>query len=132
MARRIDMPYAFVARNLALFRNDLSGESPEVVESAVLDVVEYTLYHELAHALIHLLELPVLGHEEDAADDLATLLSIELVENGAEMALAMADMMSLELEQQGDIQAQDFWGDHALNEQRIFRIECLVYGSDTK
>ena len=38
--------------------------------------------------------------------------------------------MTLELEQQGDLRQQDFWDDHGLNEQRIFRIECLVYGSD--
>ena len=43
----------------------------DALEFYVLANAQFTLLHELGHALIHTLKLPVLGREEDAADTLA-------------------------------------------------------------
>ena len=93
----------------------------------------FTLYHELGHALIDKLEIPVLGREEDAVDGLAVLMM--LPEDDTEdpvaeaMILSAADgyIMAYEGEDEDDLA---FWGEHSLDLQRYAAVVCLVYGSD--
>ncbi|MEO5329026.1 MAG: DUF4344 domain-containing metallopeptidase [Magnetococcus sp. THC-1_WYH] len=124
----IVLPYRFMA-DVALH---LSGRPPSEgdhkLQTDTLDVVEWVVYHELAHAFIHLYDLPVLGREEDAADALATFLVIELVEDGGHIALTAADLLA----RLAPHQHQDpFWSEHTLDQQRFSQVVCWVYGSDT-
>ena len=48
------------------------------------------IYHEMAHMLIDQLRLPVLGREEDAADNMATWFLLNLRNADADQALADA------------------------------------------
>ena len=48
----------------------------EIVQLVVLANLEFTLLHEIGHALIDHFELPVFGREEDAADQIATTTMI--------------------------------------------------------
>lgn len=93
----------------------------------------FTLYHELGHALIDKLEIPVLGREEDAVDGLAVLMMLPEDEAGAEVAEAMilsaADGHSMAYEQ-GEEDDLAFWGEHSLDLQRYAAVVCLVFGSD--
>src|SRR5690606_1275490 len=50
----------------------------------------FVLYHEMAHLLVHQLELPVLGREEDAADNVATWMLLNKRSGEADKALADA------------------------------------------
>ena len=54
----------------------LSAEEREEADLFVLGNTVFILYHELGHALIDQLGLPVLGREEDAADNLASIMMI--------------------------------------------------------
>ncbi|HYI71139.1 MAG TPA: DUF4344 domain-containing metallopeptidase, partial [Skermanella sp.] len=54
----------------------LTQEQREEADLFVLGNTVFILYHELGHALIDQLGLPVLGHEEDAADNLASIMMI--------------------------------------------------------
>lgn len=85
----------------------------------------FVLLHEVGHALIHTLDLPVLGQEEDAADQLAALLFVE------EPVLAMwaADFWSQGSGSQS-ISMAAFADEHDLNQQRFFNITCWTYGAD--
>lgn len=89
-----------------------------------------TLYHELGHALVHLLELPVLGREEDAADALATLLVHHLHDEDraaqliSDTALGYAYAMA-----QTDGAAPEYWGVHSLDGQRLAMMVCHFYGA---
>ena len=86
----------------------------------------FILFHEFGHALYDFYDLPAIGSEEDAVDEMATLVLIEghLEQYAVAGALfwAAADSGMYSLMQYADV--------HSLNPQRFFNILCLVYGSD--
>lgn len=92
----------------------------------------FTVYHELGHALIDLLNLPVIGREEDAVDGFAAVTMIPKTPNAVRDALivAVADGWRAQSDLGSDGGAPLYWGEHALNEQRHFAIVCLMVGSD--
>lgn len=96
-------------------------------ERAVNDAVVFTALHEVGHALVDLLELPVTGREEDAVDQLAALVLAEGVEGGDEAALNGIRGLAEEAE---DVDATALADEHALGPQRIYNVVCLVYGRD--
>ena len=97
---------------------------------------EFTLLHEMGHLLIHELQLPVLGREEDAADHLG-LMGLFLLhgEHRREdlylQLIDVADYWSLESSYAKERdQAIQAWDSHAMDDQRFYNIACLIYGSD--
>ena len=123
-----DVEQRFNAVNYASADNDKAN--PANVNQAVMDVLIHTLFHELAHALIATYELPIVGKEEDAADNLAAVLSIEYFENGADIAISAADLFYLEGDEITEFEEADFWDEHSLDLQRYYATLCHVYGSD--
>lgn len=86
-------------------------------------------YHELGHALIHQLDLPIYAQEEDAADVFAVVVldfrfptakADRIAEAGAEDLLAFAAE-----EEGGD---DDLWTTHDPSRRRAFQLVCLHYG----
>ena len=130
------IPYTFLDEveqrfNAVNYVGDNQGNvNPVNLDQAVMDVLIHTLFHELAHALIATYELPVVGREEDAADNLAAVLSIEYFENGAEIAISAADLFYLEGDEITEFEDADFWDEHSLDLQRYYATLCYVYGSD--
>ncbi len=129
----IYMPYTFLTeveeRFAAAEYTDSMGVTAEEITTHAL---MHTLFHELAHALIAMYELPVVGREEDAADSLATLLLIEFYEDGQDIAISAADLFNLESADRTEFDEEDFWSEHSLDAQRYYSILCHVYGSDPK
>jgi hypothetical protein len=115
-----------------------------VVTKALLGTVKFTMYHELGHALVHLLDLPITGGEEDAVDQLAAVVLLssddeadtEAVLDAAYAKLLRAD--SNARKQANLTESQRKWyeenpataDEHSLDEQRFYNTTCLVYGSD--
>lgn len=124
----IAMPYGFVEYVQRLFRESGEAFDQDELDTVALDVLEHTLYHELGHALVEMLQLPVVGKEEDAVDSLATILLIESFEEGPDMVASVADLFYLEEQAGGE--GVSFWDDHSLDIQRFYTALCLVYGSD--
>ncbi|WP_300655542.1 DUF4344 domain-containing metallopeptidase [Pseudomonas sp.] len=96
----------------------------------------FTLSHEMGHMLIAELNLPVLGREEDAADQLGFIslfLSIGRQRDPGFYAklLDIADYWRLEWQRAkpGDEQVYA-WASHSLDAQRFYNLACLIYGSD--
>jgi len=50
----------------------------------------WILMHELGHALIHVLDLPITGKEEDVADEFATMALLDGSDEGSEMVESAA------------------------------------------
>lgn len=99
------------------------------VDSAMV----FTLYHEVGHALIDRLGIPILGREEDAADNLATLLISEWRdrEEREAMIFAAADSFGVADEYAAETgEEMLFWGEHSVDLQRFFGIACVYYGSN--
>jgi len=126
------IPYTFLNEVKTRFKRAKYAESGVSVLDASLDSVMHTLFHELAHALIFMHDIPVVGKEEDAADGLASILLIEFFNEGAEIALSAADLFDLESEDIVEFEEADFWDDHSLDLQRFYSTLCHVYGSDPK
>lgn len=97
---------------------------------------EFTLLHETGHLLIAELDLPVLGREEDAADQLG-FISLFLTyarQNDADIyakLLDVADYWRLEWRRpKPDNEEVHAWDSHGLDAQRFYNLACLIYGSD--
>jgi hypothetical protein len=98
--------------------------------------VEFTLLHEMGHLLIAELGLPVLGREEDAADQLG-FISLFLSSGRQRDAdfyarlLDVADYWRLEWKRAKPESEEVFaWAAHGLDAQRFYNLACLIYGSD--
>ncbi len=99
----------------------------------VLGNVLFAIYHEFGHALIDLLDLPVVGREEDAADGFAAIRMIPPAPDPLrdELIIAVADGWRLQGEAVvGRFDRQSLWDEHALDEQRHYTMVCLLVGSD--
>jgi hypothetical protein len=111
------------------------GSSPEYVQGLVEFVsgnMLFVLYHELAHATITQMGLPVLGKMEDAADTFATLRLIRVGSDFSRRVLANA-AKGWFLADRRDRKTGDkveYYDEHGLNQQRAYQIVCLMVGSD--
>ncbi|WP_313407446.1 DUF4344 domain-containing metallopeptidase [Stutzerimonas kunmingensis] len=97
---------------------------------------EFTLMHEIGHLLISELQLPVLGREEDAADQLG-FMGLFLLQQEQHRddfyakLMDVADYWRLEWQNaERDGAPVPVWDSHALDAQRFYNIACLAYGSD--
>lgn len=119
--------YELIEYNLMLF-SELS-ETPEDAVSPAIYSIFFIMSHELGHALIDVLDLPVLGREEDAADQIATLFTLSGDSETEDPAIAGAIFFH-QLGQQTKSKDLMFWDEHGLDKQRFYNILCLMYGSN--
>ena len=130
--------FAFLPPTGAVGANTSLGGEDDVValdDDEALFVIGNTLfalYHELGHALIDLLNLPVLGKEENAVDGFAAVTMIPEEPDPVRDALivAVGDGWRALSYAAADLVDRPYWGEHALDEQRHFAIVCLMVGSD--
>lgn len=129
----VTLCYELLEHFLELFGNQVEGDSEkaqeEVGNKAVAALV-FSFYHELGHALIDVYNLPATGREEDAVDQLATVMLLETWD-GEESELAIlssAEWFDLDASESED--EPDMADEHALDEQRYYNLVCWIYGSD--
>ena len=95
----------------------------------VAGTIVFALMHETAHALIDVLDLPTTGREEDAADQLATLLLLDEGAAGDSLAFGAVGWLATNAHA-NPLDTLAFADDHALDIQRVYNILCLIYGRD--
>jgi hypothetical protein len=111
----------------------LSAQKREERVEFVVGNLTFVLAHELGHAVISELDLPVLGREEDTADVYAILKALTVV--GSEFSQRIlvrasnAWFMSARRDRR-DGEAPTYYQRHGLDEQRAYHIICLMVGSD--
>lgn len=114
---------------------DLSGlsktERAEAISFAVNNSL-FTLYHEVAHLLIDKLGLPVLGREEDAADNIATWILLQKKTPDANDALVdAAHGWRLTGDSFDNIFTDDDYASgYSPERQRSLQIVCMMVGAD--
>jgi hypothetical protein len=140
--RRIFWPAAFSKEThdaLAKFLPEVVRDkgAPEVVarESFTADVLnvwanQFILGHELGHALIHQLNLPLTGLEEDSADGFATFFTVNDKDTGPNAALGAAVLFDAMGQNKPNLTMEDFSSDHAVILQRVYNFLCAALGSD--
>lgn len=113
---------------------ELTAEEADELLTFVNGNVLFFLYHEIGHALVHRLEIPVLGREEDAVDSLAAWLMVpdEMDPAAAQLLQAAGDGHALSAWYAEDDDEDDlaFWDEHSHDLQRFASIYCLLYGSN--
>ncbi len=92
----------------------------------------FVLYHEVGHLIFDQLDLPILGREEDAADNMASWMLLNKQTPQGKAALVDAArgwQLSGRAYNSGGYES-DFYAAHTLDRQRSFQIVCLMVGSD--
>jgi hypothetical protein len=109
---------------------------PKMASQGLADFVSgnllFVLCHEIAHAAITQMGLPVLGRQEDAADSFASLRMIRLGSEFSHRVLADAAegwfLSNRRDQQSGD--KINYYDDHGIDLQRAYQIVCFMVGSD--
>jgi len=125
---RIIMCYELVAYFAKLFQPVSSSNA--ALGNSIKGATTFAFYHELGHALAHALKLPVVGREEDAVDQLATLILMGGGDAGVAAAMSGARWFDLQSKRRG--RKMPFWDEHSLDPQRFYNIACLVFGSNPR
>ncbi|WP_412075193.1 DUF4344 domain-containing metallopeptidase [Streptomyces xanthophaeus] len=104
------------------------------VDEDLIGLTNGVLFHELAHGLIDMYDLPITGREEDAADQLSVLLLAGGDEKHKAYAMSTVnawaglwDFDGVEGDEPGS-----YADGHSLNAQRFFNWSCWLYGSDPR
>lgn len=99
------------------------------VNAMVEDTLLQTLYHELGHCLIDVWDMPATGREEDAVDQLATILMLDGSDEGQASTINAALEFEIASRDQ-DPNDMMFWDEHSFSKTRFYDMLCLVYGSN--
>ena len=109
----------------------LDGVAP--IDLVIGPLFEVSL-HEVAHALFDMLELPVLGREEDAADQVAAYIMLQVGELEARrLIIGTAYAYKTDEKRSGPCRpVEDYASEHSTPAQRGFNLLCIAYGADSK
>ena len=100
------------------------------IDAVVGPTIEVFL-HEVSHAVFDLLKIPILGREEDAADQLASYWLLQLGKEDARNTLAgVAFMYGHEAQAQSAKKMEHFADVHGLPAQRYYNLLCIAYGAE--
>ncbi len=101
-------------------------KTPEELNDATMHSTIFIFFHEFAHAMIDVLQLTTTGREEDAGDQLSTLILMRAGDQG-EHAILDASKYFLQ-KQEKELKQSYLWDEHSLNAQRLYNLLCWVYG----
>ena len=91
-----------------------------------------TCLHEFAHALFEMLDVPVLGREEDAADQVSAYIMLQLGKDEARKLIGgVAYAYKTEAEAATTPPTMTHFADvHGTPAQRFYNVLCIAYGAD--
>ena len=100
-----------------------------------IDAVEGPLFdsclHEVSHALFDMLQVAVLGREEDAADQVSSFIILELGKEEARRLIGgVAYAFKTEAAAKASPTMTEFPGVHGTPMQRYYNVLCIAYGAD--
>jgi hypothetical protein len=99
---------------------------------AVIGQFGYTLAHEMGHALFDVLEIPLLGAPEDAADMFAAYMMLQLGKDQARRFIlgAAYSYANYLKNPRVIVNRQAFADSHGAPLQRYYDLMCMAYGAD--
>jgi hypothetical protein len=106
-----------------------AGVSPH---DAVIGQFMYVVGHEMGHAVFDLLNVPVFGRAEDAADQFATYLMLRLGKDQARRLIGGAAYTFNAYLQEPTVTVplKAFSDEHSPPAARFYNMMCLAYGAD--
>jgi len=136
--KQIIMCYEFIDSVFSDFDTYYYEEGLEVTDEQLtisnLDVVDFVFYHELGHALVDILQLPITGLEENAVDQFAAYFML-LTEDDEEYEGIFGQDIMFNVGTWFFIQANYgyehvYWDVHNLDIQRYYNLSCYAYGQN--
>jgi len=99
---------------------------------AVLGQFFYAIAHEVGHAMFDLLNVPVFGHQEDAADQFAGYIILQFGKDDARRLILGAAHSYNKYVKNPTVTAPltAFSDEHGPPAQRYYNLLCLAYGAD--
>ncbi len=112
----------------------LSDEEIEEASAFIFHNALFVAFHEAGHMLISELNIPVLGREEDAVDNLAsiTILEANTEELDATIQDAADGWFLMDEANEQPIDDMALLDTHALDAQRAFGMVCMMTGADAE
>jgi len=88
--------------------------------------------HEVGHAVFDYLEVPILGREEDAADQFAAYLLLQFANADARRLIARVAYSYNIDATVPSLKKNPYADEHGLPAQRFYNVLCMGYGADPK
>jgi hypothetical protein len=114
-----------IARKVTL-SNDIT------LEDAVVGPFVDVLLHEVSHAIFDILQIPLFGREEDAADQLAAFTLMQFGSEVARRTITGAALLFRQMSIDHQPGTADYAAVHGLPAQRFVNVLCIAYGADPK
>ena len=129
--------YEFLKRILELLPNETSPAGLTPTDAAVGQFMWVT-FHEVGHAAFDMFNVPIFGHEEDAADNFATFIMLQFGKGQARRLISGAAWAWRAY--LGDYQRNPvvqtrlaaFATDHGLPQERFYNLVCLAFGANSQ
>jgi hypothetical protein len=97
-------------------------------DDVIIGATTATVIHELGHAMFDMLQVPVFGREEDAADQMAIFIAMQF---SKDVALRIVKGFAYFWNAMGNPKEWTQWADeHGTAAQRLYNALCLAYGGD--
>lgn len=116
-----------------IWRNVPSETTPEGVTpvDALCGPVVDVFFHELGHVLFYLLQVPVLGSEEDAADRFSAYLMLQLGPDEARrLVYGSAYQFKDDLKPKVTLELKAFSDTHGSPARRFYNLICIAFGAN--
>jgi hypothetical protein len=98
--------------------------------NALLGPLAEVFLHEVGHALFDQLRIPILGREEDAADQFAAFILVHLSPQTVRDAMAGVAWMYGQQAKDESISQSSLTDVHGLAGQRFYNTLCMAYGAE--
>jgi hypothetical protein len=99
---------------------------------AIVGPIVETFLHEVGHAVFDYHAVPVLGREEDAADQFSAYLLLQFAKSDARRLIA-GTAYTYNVEASAPSTKKNAFADeHGLPSQRFYNLLCMAYGADSK
>jgi hypothetical protein len=128
----IEICYEYIADLQTYMPAETTPSGVEPVDALIGPFVD-TVLHEFAHGLFDYADVPILGREEDAADQVSAYLYLQLGKDEAhQLITGTVYAYMAEVQNTDPPDMEEFADEHGTSEQRLINLSCMAYGADPK
>jgi hypothetical protein len=115
----------------------MAGNGGPTQTDALVGQMLFAFAHEFGHLVFDVYQIPIFGHEEDAADNFATFMMLQFRDDGPRLIMGAAwsyhaFIKNIREHPNATLPLTAFSSNHGQPEERFFNLECMAYGSDPK
>jgi len=130
---RVSVCYEYLSEIRAMMPKETTADGI-TPEDAVVGQFFFVLSHEMGHALFDMLDVPVFGGSEDAADQFATYIMLQFGKDQSRRLVAAAaySYRNFIMNPKVTVPLKAFSDMHSPPPVRFYNMLCLAYGSDSR